>query len=109
MVSAYSEIRALVEDLAPTWRKTQVENFAHLLAAMLERPSLNLSNLARALPRPDQPLHGRLKRLLRFLDTPRLDELALSARYLKLSYRFGADLPDQTAGPWLLPILLDTT
>ena len=37
---------------------------------------------------PGQPLHGRLKRLLRFLANPRLDEVALSRRWLKLGHRF---------------------
>ena len=89
MTTRYSEIRAFVQHLAPTWRKTQHENFARVIAAFLERPSLVLSQLARAMPRPDQPLHGRLKRLDRFLDNPRLDEAALSIRWLRLAYRFG--------------------
>ena len=109
MAVPYEEVRPFVQHLAPTWRKPQHENFARLLVALLERPTLCLSELARAWPRAEQPLHGRLKRLLRFLDNPRLDEVALAVRWLKLSYRFGADLPD--AGPErpLLPLLLDTT
>jgi hypothetical protein len=82
---------------------------AQLVAALLDRPCLCLTNLARGLPRADQPLHGRLKRLTRWLDNPRLDELALALRFLTLSYRFGSDVPDQPAQLPLLPILLDTT
>jgi len=51
-----------------------------LLGALLERPTLCETDLARAWPRPDQPLHGRLKRLTRLLANPRLDELALAVR-----------------------------
>lgn len=82
-------------------------NFARLLAAFIERPSLVLSDLARALPPKEQRLHGRLKRIFRFLSNPRLDELALVERWLKLVYHFSSDLPD----PYqlYLPILLDTT
>ena len=105
----YAEIYQFVQSLAPTWRKTQHTNLAQLVCALLERPRLCLSELARAWPRPDQPLHGRLKRLMRFLDNPRLDEAALFRRWLKLSYRFGDDLPAQPGAPPLLPILLDTT
>jgi hypothetical protein len=109
MAPAYPELRTYVQHLAPTWRKPQHENFARLLAALLERPTLCLSELARAWPEPDQPLHGRLKRLGRFLDNPRLDELALCARWLKLSYRLGANVPGQPAERPVHPILLDTT
>ncbi len=105
----YAQIYAFVQSLTPSWRKTQHTNLAQLVCALLERPRLCLSELARAWPRPDQPLHGRLKRLMRFLDNPRLDEAALFRRFLKLSYRFGDDLPAQPGEPPLLPILLDTT
>lgn len=94
---------------APTWRKTQHENFARLLAALVERPSLSLSDLARAWPRPDQPLHGRPRRLGPFLDNPRLDEAALYVRWLKLAYRFGDDLSCRDGERPILPLLLDTT
>ena len=103
----YAEVYQFVQSMAPTWRKTQHTNLAQLVCALLERPRLCLSELARAWPRPDQPLHGRLKRLMRFLDNPRLDEAALFRRFLKLSYRFGEDLPDLPGQPPLLPILLD--
>ncbi|MDI7277666.1 MAG: hypothetical protein QME94_16940, partial [Anaerolineae bacterium] len=108
MTTRYSEIRAFVQHLAPTWRKTQHENFARLIAALLERPSLVLSQLARAMPKPDQPLHGRLKRLDRFLDNPRLDEAALFIRWLLLTYRFGETPPQPEGQPPILPVLLDT-
>jgi hypothetical protein len=105
----YAEIYQFVQAMAPTWRKTQHTNLAQLLCALLQRPRLCLSELARAWPRPDQPLHGRLKRLMRFLDNRRLDEAALFRRFLKLSYRVGEDLPPLVGQPPLLPILLDTT
>ncbi len=108
MTTRYSEIRAFVQHLTPTWRKTQHENFARLIAAILERPSLVLSELARAMPKPDQPLHGRLKRLDRFLDNPRLDEAALSIRWLLLSYHFGETPPQPQGERPILPLLLDT-
>lgn len=107
-MAPYAEIRTFVQHLAPSWRKTQHENFARLIAALLERPTLCLSELARAWPASSQPLHGRLKRLLRFLANPRLDELALVRRWLQVSYRFGEALPGEAART-VLPILLDTT
>jgi hypothetical protein len=109
MIIAYPLIRAFVQQLTPTWRKTQQENLAQVVAAILERPSLCLSELARAMPRPDQPLHGRLKRIDRFLDNPRLDEPTLFVRWLKLSYRFGEDVPHSDHGRPIIPLLLDTT
>jgi hypothetical protein len=76
----YAQILGFVQQLAPTWCKPQHVNFAQVIEALLERENLALTDLARALPRPTQPLHGRLKRLGRFLDNPRLDELAVFAR-----------------------------
>jgi hypothetical protein len=109
MSAAYADLVSFVQHLAPTWRKTQHEGFAQLLAALLERPTLCTTELARAWPRPDQPLHGRLKRLTRLLRNPRLDELALVSRWLKLSYHFSADAPRGADGRALLPVLVDTT
>ena len=109
MSAAYADLVSFVQALAPTWRKTQHEGFAQLLAALLERPTLCETELARAWPRPEQPLHGRLKRLTRLLCNPRLDELALAVRWLKLSYHFSADAPTLTDGRPLLPVLIDTT
>lgn len=105
----YAASLSFVQSLAPGWRATQQRNLARLLCALLERPTLCLSELARALPGPTQPLHGRLKRLMRFLDNPRLREAELFQRWLKLSYRFGDDVPDQPAARPLLPLLVDTT
>lgn len=64
-----------------------------MIDALLERENLALSDLARAMPDPIQRLHGRLKRLDRFLSNPRPDEAALFARWPRLSYRFGDDPP----------------
>jgi hypothetical protein len=108
-VSPYAELSTFVQHLAPTWRKTQHANFARLIDALVARPELCLSELARAWPCPEQPLHGRLKRLSRFLDNPRLDELALSARWLRLSYRFASEPPADSPERPVLPLLLDTT
>jgi hypothetical protein len=104
----YAEILAYVQQIAPTWCKPQHVNFARLIAALLERENLALSDLARAWPEPARPLHGRLKRLGRFLDNPHLDETALFVRWLKLSYHFGADLPQAPDECPLVPLLLDT-
>lgn len=108
---AYADVLSFVQHLTPSWRKSQHANLACLTLALLERPSLCLCELARAFPRPAQPLHGRLKRLGRFLDNPRLDEIGLIRRLLLLSYRLGADPPEQPAHTDhpLLPVLLDTT
>ena len=108
MIVPYAAILAFVQHSAPTWRKTQHVNFARLVAALLERENLALSDLVRALPEPTQPLHGRLKRVGRFLDNPQLDETALFVRWLKLTYRFGADLPQAPNERPLVPLLLDT-
>ncbi len=109
MSAAYADLLTYVQELAPTWRKTQHVGFAQLLGALLERPTLCETELARAWPQPAQPLHGRLKRLTRLLANPRLDELALVQRWLKLSYHFSADAPTLADGRPLLPVLVDTT
>jgi hypothetical protein len=109
MPPAYAELLTYIQDLAPTWRKTQHVGFAHLLGALLERPMLCETELARAWPDAAQPLHGRLKRLTRLLANPRLDELALAVRWLKLSYHFSADAPRLADGRAVLPVLVDTT
>ena len=109
MSAAYADLISYGQHLAPTWRKTQHEGFAQVLAALLERRTLCLTDLARAFPCPARPLHGRLKRLTRLLSNPRLDELALVVRWLKLSYHFSADAPTLTEGRPLLPVLVDTT
>ncbi len=106
---SYGAVLGFAQHLAPTWRKTQHVNLALLLAALLDRPALCLSDLARAYPSPSQPLHGRLKRLMRFLDNPHLDEGALFVRWLKLAYRLGDDLPTQDNERPILPVLPDTT
>jgi hypothetical protein len=104
----YPDLRAFVQSLTPTWGKHQHEIFARVAAGLIARGNLKLTEIARELPRPDQPLHGRLKRLDRFLDNPRLDEAALFVRWLKLSYRFGEDLPHCEGQRPILPMLLDT-
>ena len=104
----YAEILAFVQQIAPTWCKPQHVNFAHLIAALLTRENLAVSDLARAWPDADQPLHGRLKRMGRFLDNPRLDDIALFVRWLNLSYHLGADLPQASTERPLVPLLLDT-
>ena len=109
MPPAYADLVTYIQDLAPTWRKTQHVGFAQLLGALLERPTLCETELARAWPEAAHPLHGRLKRLMRLLANPRLDELALAQRWLKLSYHFSADAPTLADGRPLLPVLVDTT
>jgi hypothetical protein len=94
--------------MAPTWGKHQHQNQALLLAALQERPSLVLTELARAYPQPAQPLHGRLKHLTRFLDNPRLDEVALFVRWLQLAYGLEDHPQNMDCKCQWLPILLDT-
>lgn len=106
---SYKDLLGFVQHSAPTWRKTQHVNMALLLDALLQRPALCLSEIARAYPCASQPLHGRLKRLGRFVGNRNLDEGVLFVRWLKLSYRFGDDPPNQEDGRTILPVLLDTT
>lgn len=104
----YSDLLAFVQSLTPTWGKHQHEMLARLALGLIARGNLKLTEIARELPRPDQPLHGRLKRIDRFLDNPRLDEAALFLRWFKLSYRFGEELPQAQSERPILPMLLDT-
>ena len=104
----YLEILGFVQQMAPTWCKPQHVNFALLIDALLERENLALADLARALPKPTQPLRGRLKRLGRFLDNPHLDELVLFVRWLKLTYHLGADVPQTAPERPIVPLLFDT-
>jgi Transposase DDE domain len=111
MSLTYADVLTFVQNLTPTWVKPQQAMLSHVLCALAERPSLCLSELARALPdgphaRGAQSLHGRLKRLNRFLDNPRLDEPALFWRWYRLALHFGSEIAE---APALLPILLDTT
>jgi hypothetical protein len=111
MALTYVDALTFVQNLAPTWVKPQQSMLAHLLCALEERPSLCLTELARALPdgphaQNRQTLHGRLKRLNRFLDNSHLDEPEIFLRWYRLAVRFNADVP---SAPTLLPILLDTT
>jgi hypothetical protein len=108
LVTAYRDVLTFVQHLGPTWRKRQHVNFAQVVCALIERGNLSLSDLARALPIATQNLHGRLKRLERFLDNPRLDEASLFLRWLKLTDRFCEDLPPFSDGRQILPLLLDT-
>jgi hypothetical protein len=111
MSITYADAVTFVQHLAPTWVKTQHTVLAQLLCALTERPSLCPTDIARALPdgphaQAPQSLKGRLKRLNRFLDNPRLDEPEIFYRWYRLAVRFSADVPE---APTLLPILLDTT
>lgn len=108
---AYRDVLTVVQHLAPTWRKPQHEMMSHLVGALFERPVLCESEIARSLPlnSPQQSLHGRLKRLERFLSNPHLDEAALVRSWYLLSCRFGSELPCLSKGEALLPLLLDTT
>ncbi len=108
MSAAYPNTLAFVQHLAPTWGKWQHTNFARLVDALLDRGNLAITDLVRAMPRPTQKLHGRHKRVDRFLDNPRLDEAALYLNWLRLAYRFGDDLPPASDGRQILPLLLDT-
>ena len=110
----FCDALSFVQSLTPTWRKTQQVILAELMCAVQERPTLCLSDIARALPpgpgaSEEQSLHGRLKRVERFLSNPRLDEAALFVRWFHLTLCFGTD-PGTGAGEApILPLLLDTT
>jgi hypothetical protein len=107
----FADALTFVQNLAPTWVKPQQVVLAQLMCAMAERPSLCPTELARALPdgphaQGPQSLHGRHKRLDRFLSNPRLDEPAIFWRCYRLGVRYGSEVPQAAM---LLPILLDTT
>jgi hypothetical protein len=107
----YPQLFAFFKEIAPTWRKTQLVNFALLGQAIFQRRSLVLAELARAYPIPSQrkvanPKHGllhRVKRLWRFLRNTRLDQTALRLSFTRFSYSVCL-----TPGS-LLPILVDLT
>lgn len=109
MAASNSDLLGFIRRIAPTWRKTQHIKFALLSTALLERWILCLSELAHTCSSPIQPLHGRLKRLGRFLDNPNLDEGALFVCWFKLAYRFGDAPPNRDCGLAILPILPDTS
>ena len=114
MAPAYHDVLTFVQHLAPTWRKTQHVVLARMIMALLERPCLCPTEIAREMPsdrqrNPERPLHGRQKRVDRFLSNRRLDEAILFSRWLTLSLRLGGDLPQAPDTPPLLPLLLDTT
>lgn len=107
----FVDVLTFVQNLTPTWVKPQQIMLAQVMCALAERPSLCATELARALPdgphaRGPQALHGRHKRLDRFLSNPRLDEPAVFWRCYRLGVRYGSEVP---GAPLLQPILLDTT
>lgn len=114
MAIEHCDVLTFVQDLAPSWYKPQQVMLAEMICALTERPALNLTEMARSLSSGPQvsrarPLHGRLKRLARFLDNPHLDEAAIFVRWFQLTCRFGADVPPELAGAPIVPLLLDTT
>lgn len=111
MALTYADALTFVQNLTPTWVKPQQSMLAQVLCALAERPSLCATDLARALPdgphaQPAQSLHGRLKRLQRFLANPRLDEPTIFYRWYRLAVHFSSDVPEAAE---ILPVLLDTT
>jgi len=103
-----------VQCLAPSWRKPQQAILAEVIRALTERPTLIVTDLARSLPAgphasASNPLHGRLKRLDRFLGNSHLDEAALFVRWFQLSCHFGTDVPSALADRPIVPLLVDTT
>jgi hypothetical protein len=50
MALTYADALTFVQNLAPTWRKTQQEGFAQVMRALQERPTLCPAEIARALP-----------------------------------------------------------
>lgn len=111
MALTYPDSLTFVQNLTPTWVRPQQVMLSLLMQALCERASLSPTEQARALPagphsRPVQALKGRLKRVARFLDNPRLDEVEIFYRWYRLAVHFSSDVP---AAPRLLPVLLDTT
>lgn len=104
----YAETISFVQHLAPTWRRESQETCAQVIGAFWERGGLCLSDLARAMPRADQSLHGRLKRLDRWLGNPHVEDLAPSPRWLRLAYEFAARVPTPPTDRPLFPVLVDT-
>lgn len=108
MLPPYAEVLGFVQAMAPTWRKEAHATCAELICAVWDRSALCLSELGRAIPPLERPLHGRLKRLGRWLDNPHLDEVGLYARWLRLAYHVGDDVPGQPRPLPLVPLVLDT-
>jgi hypothetical protein len=111
MALTCADVLTLVQHLTPTWVKPLQSMLAQIMSALTERPSFCATEVARALPdgphaQTHQPLHGRLKRLNRFLSNSRLDEPELFYRWHRLAVHFSTDVPTDTQ---LLPVLLDTT
>lgn len=110
-MTVYPLLGSFLKQLAPSWRKTQLDNLTCLSCALYERRSLCLAELARAYPPPKKPrarhpkhvLFHRLKRLRRFLTNPRLDFVPVFRYLVKLG-----NIVCQSPG-LLLPILLDPT
>lgn len=110
-IKVYSLMQSFFNELAPTWRKTQITNLTILANALLSRKTLCTADLARAYPKgckrkAPHPKHGlwhRLKRLRRFLSNPRPDLEAVFVRLTRLSHSVCRS-PGQ-----LLPVLLDPT
>ncbi len=99
----YAPLRAFLADLVPTWRRTHLTNLALLVAALLTRRSLSVSELARAYP--GGFTHAmRKKRLWRFLENGRLDLAALRRRFTYLALH-ACRVPEGQR----VPILIDTT
>lgn len=107
----YPVLGSFLKQLAPSWRKTQLDNLTHLSYALYQRRSLCLAELARAYPPPTRPrvkqpkhvLFHQVKRLRRFLDNPRLDFVSVFRYLVKLG-----NIVCPSRG-LLLPILLDPT
>ncbi|MBM4463950.1 MAG: transposase [Chloroflexi bacterium] len=110
-MTVYPLLGSFLKQLAPSWRKTQLDNLARLSYALYHRRSLSLAELARAYPPPTEPrvkhpkhvLFHQRKRLRRFLDNPRLDFVSVFGYLLRLG-----NIVCQSPG-LLLPILLDPT
>lgn len=83
----YPRVLEAIKSAAPFLNVSQTINLALLVSAILAKRTLCLSELARAYPsaehrRVDNPKHDllhRLKRLWRFVDNGRVDDIALQA------------------------------
>jgi hypothetical protein len=107
----YLLLQSFLNQVAPSWRKTQLTNLTLLSHALFRKRSLCIAELARTYPTPAKPrlrrpkhiLLHQVKRLRRFLGNPRLDFVPVFRRLIKLG-----NIVCHSPG-LILPVLLDPT
>ncbi len=104
-------MQSFLNQMAPSWRKSQLNNLTLLSHALFRKRSLCIAELARAYPTPVKPrrkhpkhiLLHQVKRLRRFLGNPRLDFAPVFRHLIKLG-----NIVCHSPG-LILPVLLDPT